>query len=91
MGLKETLTKDVGTKMRFKNPQNGYVEEVNTPPFLCCLLFGTLYFASKGIWTHAVVSFLLAIFTFGISWLIYPFFAKGIVRQSYLRKGWSEA
>jgi hypothetical protein len=30
----------------------------------------------------------LAFLTFGISWLIYPFFARRIVETNYLRKGW---
>ncbi len=73
--------------MKFQNPSNGYVEEANLC-WLWCLLFGFIYFAVKGIWTHAVVSFVLAGITHGFSWLIYPFFAKAIVEKSYLRKGW---
>ena len=73
--------------MRFRNPTNGYVE-VAGAPFLWCLLFGFFYFAAKGIWTHAVVGLGAALLTFGLSWLIYPFFAAGIVRTHYLRKGW---
>lgn len=30
----------------------------------------------------------LAILTCGISWLIYPFSAPGILRKHYLQKGW---
>ena len=75
--------------MRFKNPANGYIEEVNYAP-LWCLLFGSIYFAVKGVWTHAVVSLLLALGTAGISWLIYPFFATQIMRTNYLRRGWIE-
>lgn len=76
--------------MRFRNPTNGYVEESN----LCglwCFLFGGFYFMVKGIWGHAFVGILLAFFTFGLSWLIYPFFASHIVRTHYLKRGWQEA
>ena len=73
--------------MHFRNPANGYEETLNVP-FLWALLFGFLYFAAKGVWTHAVVSFLLAFITCGFSWLIYPFFARKVVRANYLRKGW---
>ena len=59
-------------------------------PELWCLLFGCIYFAAKGIWTHAVAAFLLAIFTLGLSWLIYPLFARQIVRTHYLRRGWQQ-
>ena len=33
---------------------------------------------------------LLAYFTFGVSWVIYPFFASKIMRSHYLRRGWVE-
>ena len=73
--------------MYFQNPANGYIERVNLP-FLWTLLFGPIYFAVRGVWTHAVVSFFLAMLTAGLSWLVYPFFAKGILETNYLRKGW---
>ena len=73
--------------MHFKNPANGYIES-SSVPFLWFLLFGSLYFAVKGVWGHAVVSFIVACCTFGLSWLIYPFFARGIVFKSYARRGW---
>ncbi len=68
---------------------NGYVEEAANC-WLWCLLFGPLYFAVKGIWTHAVISFFLATMTAGFSWIIYPFFATEVVRAGYLKKGWIE-
>ena len=47
---------------------------------------GFIYFAVKGIWTHAIAALLLAILTFGLSWLIYPVFARQIVETHYLVK-----
>jgi hypothetical protein len=76
--------------MKFKNPNNGYVEEISDWVWLWVLLFGCIYFAVKGVWTHAAVGLILAFLTWGISWLIYPFFARGIMRRHYLRRGWSE-
>ncbi len=73
--------------MYFKNPVNGYVESVSMP-WLWTLLFGCIYFAVKGIWTHFVASLILASCTSGLSWLIYPIFARSIVQTHYLRKGW---
>lgn len=73
--------------MTFKNPKNGY-RESSSAPFLWALLFGSLYFAVKGAWGHALVSAVLAILTAGISWLIYPFLASAVVQASYLRRGW---
>lgn len=75
--------------MKFKNPANDYVETVSGAWFWV-LLFGVIYFAVKGVWTHALVSLILAICTAGISWLLYPFFASSIMRTHYLRRGWIE-
>jgi hypothetical protein len=75
--------------MKFRNPTNGY-EETAYAPALWCLLFGTLYFAAKGIWGHAFISLVLACCTGGLSWLIYPFAARGIVEGHYLRRGWQK-
>lgn len=76
--------------MKFKNPANGYIKEVSSLAWLWTLLFGIIYFAVKGVWTHVFVGLFLAIITAGISWLIYPFFAKSILRNHYLEKGWIE-
>jgi DNA-directed RNA polymerase subunit RPC12/RpoP len=74
--------------LRFQNPENGFIEEVPDGVGVLVLVAGCFYFASKGVWTHAVAGFLAALCTCGISWLIYPFFAKDIMRTHYLRKGW---
>ncbi len=75
--------------MRFKNKQNGYIEETSLT-FLWVLLFGIFYFLYKKIWNHFFISLGVGIITAGISWFIYPFYGKGIVRQHYLRTGWIE-
>ena len=75
--------------MRFKNIQNGYIEEASLT-FLWVLLFGVFYFLYKKIWNHFFISLGLAFITSGVSWLIYPFIGKRIVRQYYLRNGWVE-
>ena len=73
---------------KFKNKSNGDVEEISGLTWLWAFLFGPFYFAFKGIWRHAVISFFAAILTVSISVFIYPFFAKGIVRNHYLHNGW---
>ena len=72
----------------FKNPENGNIETITRKDFYWCLLFGFLYFIKKKIWLHAIVSFLLASVTYGISLLIYPFFVKSILQKEYLKRGW---
>ena len=77
------------SQMTFRNPQNNYEESFSTlAAFWITLLLGPIYFLIRGVWTHAVVSVIFAFLTYGISWLIYPFFASGIVKKSYLKKGW---
>lgn len=85
--------------MRFKNPANGHVEEATSGmSWLWALLWPPIYYAVKGIWTHAVVSLVLAWLiggaTFGIGTLIvglfYAFLNGSIVRKHYLGKGWIE-
>lgn len=73
--------------MRFRNPANGYEEDVGSAG-LWCLLFGFAYFAAKGVWTHAAASLALAIMTGGLSWFVYPFFARAAVEKNFLRRGW---
>lgn len=72
---------------RFRNTSNGYEEEVGTP-WIWCVLFGCIYFAVRGIWTHAVAAMLLALLTGGFSWLIYPLFARRTVQTHHLRRSW---
>lgn len=73
----------------YVNPANGYEETATTGlSWLWCLLFGALYFLFMGNYKHAVISFILAMITAGISWLIYPFFVYTINNNFYLRKGW---
>ena len=76
--------------MKFKNPSNGYIEEISSCAWLWVLLFGCFYFVVKGVWRHALVGFFCALLTYGISWFVYPFFASSIIRKHYLRKGWIE-
>lgn len=75
---------------QFKNPHNDYVVEVSGLAWFWTLLFGCLYFAVRGVWKHVFISLILSILTFGLSWLIYPFFARGILEKHYLVNGWKE-
>jgi len=75
----------------FENPLNNHRVTVGTAgPFFLCLLFGFFYFLFKGIYKHAIISVIVAICTVGIGWLVYPFFAPGIVRNYYIDKGFSD-
>ena len=74
----------------FKHPVNGYIKTVTIDVWIFAALFGAFYFAYKGVWSHALISLVLAILTGGISHLIYCWFARGILKEHYLTKGWTE-
>jgi hypothetical protein len=75
--------------MQFQNPTNGHMETASVP-WLWTLCFGAFYFAVKGIWVHFFIGIVCGLITYGLSWLIYPFFASAIIRNHYLRNGWIE-
>lgn len=84
--------------MKFKNPANGHIEEV-TMSGLWAFLFGGLYLAVAGLWAGCLVWIVLAVVLFASLGpaatlvmffvnLVYAAMAGGMVRSSYLRKGW---
>ena len=86
--------------MRFRNPANGYVEEISEPK-LWTLLFGAWYLMFKGIWMHAImwmglsILFTLTMGPVGILvWIVfavvYTCMADSLIRKHYLRRGWME-
>lgn len=73
----------------FENPSNGYRVSVSDgSAFIWTLLFGGLYFLARGSTRHFIISWVLAFCTFGLSWLIYPFFAADALRKMYYERGY---
>lgn len=73
----------------YTNPVNGHTVSYSTiGAFLGTLLFGFFYFAARGVWVHALLSLLAALFTAGLSWFVYPFFAPSVMGNYYMEKGW---
>lgn len=73
--------------LRFQNPQNNHIEEVKHPGW-GALLLGPIYFLLKGIWIHALIGAVLFYYSWGLSTIVYAFFAGKIVETHYLRQGW---
>ena len=73
--------------MQFSHPLNQHTVTVRAPR-LWTLLFGPLYLAYQGAWAQALISTVAVVLTGGLAWLVYPFFAPGIVRTAYLHGGW---
>ncbi len=76
--------------MRMTNPSGASVKVAGPTSWLWVLLFGSLYFLVKGMLGHMFISAIIAVFTFGISWLIYPFFTYRIIKNHYIHKGWAD-
>lgn len=56
--------------------------------FWWSLLFGPFYYAYMGVWDTALISFILAVISGGLSVLVYPFFTEKIIVAHYLKNGW---
>jgi hypothetical protein len=74
---------------RFENPANGYVLECHSPS-IYALVFGPFAFFRWSIWLQGIVLVALTAGTFGLVWLLLPFFVTGMIRQHYLVAGWRE-
>ena len=84
----------------FRNPANGHTESVGGESWLAVLIFGAFYLAYKGLWGHFFIWVLLvvgfSVLTGGPGLIIalplvsigYAFGIKGILTNSYLRRGW---
>jgi hypothetical protein len=76
-------------KLIVRNPLTGETKVIG-PAFLWCLLFGTIYFLYHGAMKQAAISIVVVLFTGGLAWLVYPFFARGILKNHYLLSGWEQ-
>jgi hypothetical protein len=70
--------------MFFRNPANGYIEQISKLSWLWVFLFGFIYFAFKGVWRHTVVMVLIdfipfAFFHPGTAEIAMLFFAVSII------------
>jgi len=70
------------------HPINNHPEEIYEGFSWPCLFFGFMWYLVKGMFGWAIVSFLVAGFTFGISLLVFPFFANNHRKESLLNKGY---
>ena len=71
--------------MEVEHPASGTVKDVlGSWHRLWCFLFGPFYYACKGMWGWALISFI----TFNGLWIIMPLWNRTIVRSHYENKGW---
>ena len=87
--------------MIFKN-KYGFMEQPSAP-WLWTLIFGPIYFAFKGVWSHAIampIVYLIlgtltgwsevSLIVNGVPSLVWVCFAHVIIRDHYLAKGWEQ-
>ena len=73
----------------FKHPTSNEIVTVNEKAWIPCFLFGPFYLGVQENAEKAILWFILAVCTFGISWFfILPFFVKGILEKEYIKHGW---
>lgn len=53
-----------------------------------CLFFGCFWFVYKGMWGWGIITFALAWMSFGLSWIVFPFFANEQYAKSLVKKGY---
>lgn len=53
-----------------------------------CLFCGFLWYMYKGMGGWGIIALILAVSTFGISWLIFPFFANAQYAKALLDRGY---
>ena len=71
--------------MIVEHPTSGTKKVVFGPLHrLWSLLFGFIYYAVKGMWGIAILSF----FTLNGLWIIFPLWNRAIVRGHYENAGW---
>ncbi len=76
---------------KFVHPTNDFTQTNGGKlAWLWCLLFGPLYFASKGNWRMVFIGLFCGLFTIGLSWLVFPFFVYKINRKELMLRGFKE-
>ena len=70
------------------NPINGAEEEIWEGFSWPCLFFGFLWYLYKGMWGWGIIALILAIITWGISWIVFPLFANEQYAKSLLKQGY---
>lgn len=73
------------------HPINGAAEDIWEGFSWPALFLGFIWFIYKGMWGWGVIAFILALSTFGISWLFFPFFANELYAKSLLGQGYLNA
>ncbi|WP_455275113.1 hypothetical protein [Ralstonia thomasii] len=87
---------------RYRNPSNGYTEEVGYGACYGVFFLGPLYLAAKGLWGHVFIWLLLValpgiasggpllLLMVPLASIGYAAAIQGILEKKYLKAGWEE-
>lgn len=70
------------------HPSNGAPVEIWEGFSWPCLFLGFIWYVFKGLWGWALIALILALSTFGLSWLVFPFFANGQHAKALMERGY---
>ena len=70
------------------HPVNDSTEDIWEGFSWPCLFCGFLWYMYKSMWGWGIIALILAFATFGLSWLIFPFFANGQYAKALLERGY---
>ena len=70
------------------HPVNGSIEEVWEGFSWPCLFLGFIWYIYKGMWGWGLIALIVAMSTFGISWLVFPFYSNAQHIQSLKKRGY---
>lgn len=75
--------------MAIKLEKNGVVKEVKTGFSWTTFFFGLWVPVIRGDLKWAAIMLIVAMFTFGLSWLVFPFLYNKIYIKELLANGWN--
>ena len=73
---------------RAYHPSNGSPIEIWEGFSWPCLFLGFIWYVFKGLWGWALIALILAFVSFGLSWLVFPFFANAQYAKALMERGY---
>jgi hypothetical protein len=70
------------------HPINGSTQDIYEGFSWPCLLCGCFWYFNKNMWGWGVAAIIISIMTYGIAWLVLPFFANKQFADDLLRRGY---
>jgi hypothetical protein len=79
------MSKQVGT---MKHPIGNHTEPIFEGFSWPCFFFGGFWYLAKGMVAWGIIGLMVALVTYGFSWLVFPFFANKQYQEFLGKKGY---